>query len=183
MKTTLVSLFSIFLLFQFLEKKKIDFKSEFIIHYTELDTLRINWYLNEPIDYEKLEKSSIFITKADSISKTTLGKCIEFNYFSDSKRIAEMKGFQHKINSTWHFGHGGWFMNSFKCTSKDLPLKFDLEVGSDINEFIEFFGEPEKRNLDFIYYDFSGWRAMKRMKIYVENKKVIKIEITTANKV
>ncbi|NOU62290.1 hypothetical protein ELS83_21065 [Marinifilum sp. JC070] len=183
MKTTLLILFSGFLLFQFTEKKKMDFENDSIILQTELDTLRINWYLNDPIDYAKIEMSNIIITKADSISKTIPGKRIEYNYFSADKRIGEMKGFHHKVDSMWQFGHSGWFMNSFKCESEELPLKFDLKVGSNIDAFIEFFGKPNKRNLDFIYYDFSGWRSMKKLRIYTENKKVSKLEITTANNV
>ena len=183
MKTIILILFSGFLLFQFMEKKKIGFENEPIIHKTKLDSLRINWYLNEPIDYDKIEKSNIVIIKEDSIDKIISGKHIKYNYFYANKRIGEMKGFQHKIDSTWLLGHNGWFMHSFKCESKKLPLKFKLKVGSNINDFINFFGIPDKRNLDSIYYDFSSWRAMKKLKIYIENDKATKIEITTANTV
>ena len=94
-----------------------------------------------------------------------------------------MRGFQHKIDSTWQFGHSGWLMSSFKCDSKKLPLKFKLNIGSNINEFIIFFGKPEKQSSKYIHYDFSDWRAMKMMKIHVKNDKVTKIEIITANNV
>lgn len=181
MKTTFLILFLSILLFQLSEKKKNDFKNEFKLDYYALDTLKINWYLNEPIDYKKLNNTQIKIIKTDSISEVLIGSYISLNYFFNHKRIAEMKGFQHKIDSTWLFGHSGWFMNTFKCDSKKIPLKFHLNIESSIDDFIQFFGKPTKQDSNQIFYDFSRWRAMKKMKIYIENKRVKKIEITTTN--
>ena len=182
MKTAFLVLLSSLVLLLFLEKKKGDAKGKFITHHAPLDSLKIHHYLNEPIDYDKLDDSKIKVVKTDSISNIVPGRYIEYKYFASGNRIATMRGFQHKIDATWQLGHSGWFMNLFTCESQELPLRFNLKVDSDINDFIEFFGIPKKQNSKYLYYDFSHWPAMKKMKIYMEESNVTKIEIIATNK-
>ncbi|QHI38937.1 hypothetical protein IMCC3317_43370 [Kordia antarctica] len=185
MKTIIFLLISSLFIFQFSKEKKNNFKNVTEFNTIELDTFRINWYLNEPIDYKRIDTVQIAIVRTESKPTPYFikGDNVSYTYYYENNMVGEMKGFQHKIDSTWIFGHSGWFMNSFKCDSKKLPLKFNLEIGSSVSNFIQFFGKPTKQDSKHMFYDFSHFRSRKKLNIYIENEKVKEIKITSVNSI
>jgi len=53
MKSIIFILISSLFLLQFSKERKNNFKNVTEFNNIELDTFKINWYLNEPIDYKK----------------------------------------------------------------------------------------------------------------------------------
>lgn len=147
----------------------------------ELDTLSINWYLNEPIDFKKLDNKKIRVKKKELKSEKITGKRISLEYQYKKNTIAEVEGFQIHRGSSWPFGHSGWFMNKFICYSKKMPLKLKLKVGTRVEEFIKFFGKPTKQSSTNLFYDFSEWDSNKKLNIDIINNRVSKITIIRVN--
>ena len=156
-------------------------KKKNISREVQIDTFNVNWFLNEPIDFKRLDSLNTKIIRKISQKKVLNGDDIIVTYIEGNKIIGEMKGFQHKIDSTWLFGHSGWFMNSFICKSEKLPLKFNLEVNTDISNFLDFFGKPTEQNSKQLRYDFSNLRSNKILTIYLKDEKVKSIEILRTN--
>ena len=185
MKTILFIIFSCVLLFQCSKSKNVNIDLNSIEYKTELDTFEINRYLNEPVDYQKIDELKIRFTQNDLDINTWMqtGNNTEYQYYYENKEIGSMKGYQATIDSTWILGMSGWFMKYFECDSKNLPLRYDLGINSKITEFTDFFGRPTEINAEYLFYNFSDWNSMKNLKIHYRNNYANRIVITTANNV
>ena len=151
----------------------------------ELDSVLIKNFLLDPRDNSSL-KNLEFKTNLKQVTNTTDSTDIfprenyHVEYLKGDRKIAKMSFSLYKTDSTWTFGTNGLRVQLFESDYKEFPLKYDLNVGTKVSDFLKTFGTTTGfRNKYFYNFKFDLFSSI----LIIEHENKIVKKITIANTV
>lgn len=123
----------------------------------KVDTLAVKIFLANPINSSDIRKEQL-TEGCKLIENSKHGKIdleLQFgmkefyscSYKKNREQIGYLEHSVFKTDSTWALGTNGYRLINFETSSKELPLKFGLNVGSSVEDFEKYFGRlPVKEN-------------------------------------